>query len=318
MVEPSTARDLAQVDRHHRFTSEYLDGQTPWFGPYLSDRYRMRVSTSGLGLAPGVDYRATLWLFDEGGAIVSEAEVGECAYGRGITVDITEAVSVGMAERGMLALLLRPIGLAPAEPITEAWTLRLIDDTGLAETVTSEAPPRINAAGPTGKRSTFRLVSTQLVDTDGWRSVITVSNPSSDPLYRKSITLRTLVFNARGDSLSASPLSVPAFGTAFLDLVDVFGDELAALLARTGGRGSCRVASDDGAAIGYHFLCGPSGQIAADHTRPMARYLRSGYGTSRYATDTSFPFRLAALGQNVACRVSRGRYAPGIRSEPRV
>jgi hypothetical protein len=280
--------------------------ENPWFGPYFGvDGFRVVISSGCLQLLPGVTYALTLSIFDEEGRLRAQKEVGRCVRHRPVTVDVGWQLPDLPPLRGMVALLLRPDSVMNVATPAEAWTVRFVGSQGFEETVVSELPPSINAAG---KRSSFRLVSSQVLLEGDWRPLIAVSNASCDPSYDRFTTVLIEVRNADGEVIQSVTRRIAPFGTAWFDLLEVFGDGLRGLLAATGGRGSCVMYSQDTAAVGYHFLYSPeAGRLAGDHTRPMLRYITTGYGTSRFSTDDSLLFGVQALTYYVFSRLRIGR-----------
>ena len=106
-----------------------------------------------------------------------------------------------------------------------------------------------------------------------------VMNVSVNPAYATTVNLRVTAYNAAGQRVEADGARVPPFGTVWIDLLDLFGDDVVRLLARSQGRGAYTIVTDDASCIGYHFLYHPeTGKYAGDHTRPLMSYLSRCYG----------------------------------------
>ena len=137
------------------------------------------------------------------------------------------------------------------------------------------------------------MVSQELALFENWRPISSHSNVSADPTYNRAVEFEIVAYNSAGEALRTHSHVVPPFGTAWMDLVDVFGEILYEHLGPS-GRGSYTVACTEGAAVGYHFLYNPAtGALASDHTRPPLRYLNMAYGAP--VDDMPFSQRLRAL-----------------------
>lgn len=286
------------------FNIDGFRGQTPWFGPYFGDR-RMIVSSPGDGLPSHTAYRVYGWVLDASGEVLAECDFGERTSGVPVNYDLSEAFAGLPRIRGSLALLTVPENPDADVPVlNHAWTLRILGRGGLNDLLVSEVAKNINFPERTGRSGYFRLLSSQLCITDGWRSLACICNASANPQYSRSIRLSIAAFNNSGQRLAGPDIEVPPFGTYWLDPSEIFGTELSRHLG-PGGRGSYVATSDDGQAIAYHFLYNPdTGDLAGDHTRPVMYYLRVPYGVTKHATDKSLYFKLRALASFVKFRIT--------------
>ena len=280
-----------------------LSGST-WFGPMLIEPgMRVVASSSGLHLPPGSHYRVTATAFAEDGQLISSQRIADVQPREPVLVDVATLTDL-TETRGMLALTHRELN-DDRRPVTEPWTLRFVSDDGVQETIVAESPPMINAKPGS---TPFRLTSSEAYVGEGWSPVAVVHNASVDPGYQRHLTLDVVVFDANGRSMQAGPIQVPPFGTAWIDLLELCGSDLVDLLAPTGLRGSYTIASREGSGVGYHLLRNSSvGGLAADHTRPMLRYISRGYGTTRYGARKGLVPWLAGTAQYLNGRFQGAR-----------
>src|SRR5262249_24272932 len=143
--------------------------------------------------------------------------------------------------------------------------------------------------------SSYRMIGQSLYVGKGWRTISRHINASANPAYARAIELDVSVYNHSGAMLGPQRIRVPPFGTAWIDLGDLFVEALIRHLAASGDRGSYTVYCADGAAIGYHFLYDAAGDLfAADHTRPAMKYHSMGYGAAPVGDDASYGRKLSA------------------------
>ena len=259
------------------FNEEFFAEETPWFGPFLGS-YRSVLSNPGYILDMDSDYRICGWVFDECGKMRAERDFGFMRGERSVTLDLAEAFSDLTDVRGCVAILIRPEKGKQKPPMSQSWTQYLFSDTTLVGILNSSNPVNINHSARTGRRGQYRMVSPELVLCDDWRTLSSHSNVSADPSYDRTVEFEIVAYNAAGEPLHSHPCVVPPFGTAWIDLVEMFGESLYAHL-KPSGRGSYTVTCRDGAAVGYHFLYNPgTGSLASDHTRPVPYYLNMAYG----------------------------------------
>lgn len=275
-----------QVHGSRFFTLDYFNSQVPWYGPYIRNGQHYTIASSAcLHWRPAVDFSLTGFIFDEAGNVVGEKLLLERRQAdRPVTVELQEAFKDLPPVKGMVALLLRPADPnidMPTSPQT--WCIRIFNRSGISEIIASGSSKSINFSEKSGHSSKFRLFSASLTINGGWKPIACVLNPSINPAYSTTVNLQVAVFNGIGERLEASGGSVPPFGTAWLDISELFGDSLRRLLSSSDGRGSYMIRSDDAGCIGYHFLYHPeTAKLAGDHTRPLSQYIPRCYGARAY------------------------------------
>lgn len=286
------------------FNADFFAGETPWFGPFFG-RYRSVLSNPGHMLEQDVEYRVIGWVFDEHGEMRGERDLGMATRARSITLDFGEAFPDLTNVRGCVALLICPNRGRGIKPISHDWTQYLFDGTTLVGILNSGNPVNINHPTRTGRKGQYRMVSPELALFEGWRPISSHSNVSADPSYSRSVEFEIVAYNESGEALRTRSHAVAPFGTAWVDLMEVFGGALDEHL-KPSGRGSYTVACPDGAAVGYHFLYNPAtGALASDHTRPPMKYLNMAYGAP--AADTTFLKRLRAAASVLKFRLVGSR-----------
>ena len=254
-------------------------GQTPWFGPFLS-RYSCRVSSTGERLASGKTYQVQAFIFDKDGILLRRGVLGRISAAGGATFNLDQLCN-GIPEdtEGCVALLTTDPDESEFKLLAETWMIRFVDNNALVGVINSATAPFINHPGKTGKRSRYRMVS-QAIDLNSDMCPVSCHiNASANPGYDTSSSFRVKVYNNNGEVLTSRPHEVRPFGCAWFDLVEEFGPSLISHLGKSGGRGAYTVESDDSAAVGYHFIFNKAKVgMAADHTRPIIKYLDMGYG----------------------------------------
>lgn len=294
------------------FNADFFAGETPWFGPFLG-RYRSVLSNPGHMLERSTDYRVIGWVFDERGEMRGERDFGLMTYARSITLDFGEAFPDLVNVRGCVALLIRSNSGRGTKPISHDWTQYLFEGTTLVGILNSGNPVNINHPTRTGRKSQYRMVSPELALFESWRPISSHSNVSADPEYDRTVEFEIVVYNADGKEMRTRSHAVAPFGTAWVDLLEVFGETLDAHL-KPSGRGSYTVACHDGAAVGYHFLYNAAtGALASDHTRPPMKYLNMAYGAP--VTDMNVLKRLRAAASALKFRLVGSRQVGGNPSE---
>jgi len=288
--------------RHFNLTG--FAGQTPWFGPYFGDR-RTIISSPGDGLPEGITYRVISWVFDDDGRLVAECDHGTRQAFEPVTYDLSEVYAEVALTRGMLAILIVPDNPAVEVPaLNQAWTLRLLDADGLSDLLVSEIVRGINFPEATGRKGWFRLLSPELCIQEDWQSLACILNVSANPDYDRAIRLEVFVFNDRGETVETQRVDIPPFGAYWLDSAYLLDDTMTDRLGEH-CRGSYVATSTDGQAISYHFLYNATtGDIAADHTRPVMRYLRMPYGVTKFGIDQSRRFKVRALASFLKFRLT--------------
>ena len=285
MMASDTA--LRQAQRSQNFSLDYFSGQPLWYGPYLDDGpNHLMASSETVGLPRDQDYVMAGWVFDGAGMLAAEVElVARWPGDRPFAFNLREAFADCGVRRGTLALLRRPADRnATVRHAPQTWTMRILNGTAVTEVMATGSVPGLNFPESTGRRPTFHLCSSALTVGGNWRSIATIHNASANPAYDTTVRLKVSAFNEKGDRLTVEGLSVPPFGSLWLDVPEVFGTDLEQLLAASGGRGAYTVESQEGGCIAYHFMHDPqTGRWAGDHTRPTAYYLDRGYG-AREAT----------------------------------
>ncbi len=261
----------------------YFGEALPWFGPVLKG-YRAHYNSSLMGYPQG-NYELAGFLWDEQGHLLSQHVLG--CFTSGDTAEIISDIAFPESRDvgGMIGLLLRPLQKydKPREP---AWMTRILSSAGCLTTVIgTNSPGRSNHPERSGRKSSYRMISPELVLNDTWQSLSWHGNASANPLYSNPITLYPSVFAPDGRKLEAAPVRVPAFGSILLDLSSSLGPALRDFLGGS-ERGSYMVVSRDGGAVGYHLLRHrETGALAMDHSRPTLRYLDIGYGSSDSFTE---------------------------------
>jgi len=254
------------------------------------------------------DYDLVAWLFDASGAIVAGKTVLEGRRaGRPVTLNLREHFPAIPPMRGMVALLLRAVDSAAELPSSpETWAFRILTQRGISEIIATDSSMSVNFPERSGRRGVFRLFSGALVAGGAWRSVAYILNPSANVDYSTTVHLRAIAFNEQGERLEADAGRVPPFGAAWIDLSELFGPQLETLLARSGGRGSYVMASDDASCFAYHFLYAPeTRELAGDHTRPLMAYLPKGYGGSSRTLGRVFARGLMSTAAHAAARLTK-------------
>lgn len=294
------------------FNADFFAGETPWFGPFLG-RYRSVLSNPGDMLEGDTEYRVIGWVFDERGEMRGERDLGLMTRAKSITLDVSEAFPDLKDVRGCIALLVCSKNGGGTKPLSQTWTQYLFDGTTLVGILNSANPVNINHPTRTGRSGQYRMVSPELAIFEDWRPLSSHSNVSADPAYNRTLEFEIVAYNAIGEALCTRSHAVPPFGTAWMDLVEVFGEALYAHL-KPGGRGSYSVACREGAAVGYHFLYNPAtGALASDHTRPPLKYLNMAYGAP--ADEMPFSKRIRAVASVLKSGFIRLREAGGNWSE---
>jgi hypothetical protein len=291
------------------FSFEMFRNQVPWYGPYIGDAGYDMVLSSALKTWPAsADYNLVAWLFDASGTIVAGKTVLEGRRaGVPVTLSLREHFPGVPPMRGMVAVLLRAVDSAaelPASP--ETWAFRILTQRGISEIIATDSSTSVNFPERSGRRGVFRLFSGALIADDVWRSVAYILNPSANVDYSTTVNLRAVAFNDRGERLEADAGRVPPFGAAWIDLSELFGAELETLLARTGGRGSYVMTSDDASCFAYHFLYAPeTRELAGDHTRPLMAYLPKGYGGGSRTLGRRLARGLMSTAAHAAARLTK-------------
>tara|TARA_Y100000588_G_scaffold89019_1_gene95424 strand:- start:51059 stop:51988 length:930 start_codon:yes stop_codon:yes gene_type:complete len=276
------------------YSLDYLSNQTVWYGPYLADQEFQTIISSSIKDWPDwVDYDLTCWIFDQKGKTVREIILSEKAHGdRPVTINLGEKFKDVPPMRGTVAVHMKPTDQGVKIPnIHQEWCVRILDSSGsLQEIVATGAVKDWNFAERKGRKSKFRQFSPALLMDKYWQSVAYFINGSADPAYDVSANLRISVFNTIGDKLESTGPTIPPFGSTWVNLHDVFGQELLQLLENYGGRGSYIVESDDTGCIGYHFFYNPLlHKICGDHTRPVFPYVSAGYGFRPFTIGEQTP-----------------------------
>jgi hypothetical protein len=268
------------------FNSETLGEQTPWFGP-LIEGYRSVLNTELHFLPPG-EFELIVWLWENSGVFVGERVIGVFKAENTVTVDLGELFPDVTWRGGMIGATFRALnGVTPHFGIP-FYTRFYRRDGHLAAIINSSNAKNLNHFARTGRKNTYRMCSQQTYVNDEWRPLSWHANVSSDPNYDVALKASVMVFNERGEKLSAPPIVIPPFGALLADIEAIFEGRLQEHLSRTGGRGSLAVTANDGGAIGYHFLQRrKTMELAGDHTRPVWKYLNMGYGASKATTDRS-------------------------------
>lgn len=308
-MEPATR----QTD-YPAFSFEIFRNQVPWYGPYIGDAGYDIVLSSALKTWPAsADYDLLGWLFDATGKIVAGKAVLEGRRaGLPVSLNLCEHFPTVPPMRGMVALLLRAVdSAAELPPSPETWAFRILTQRGISEIIATDSSTSVNFPERSGRRGVFRLFSGALIADGAWRSVAYILNPSANVDYSTTVRLRAIAFNERGERLEADAGRVPPFGAAWIDLSELFGPELGTLLARSNGRGSYVMTSDDASCFAYHFLYSPeTRELAGDHTRPLMAYLPKGYGGSSRTLGRVLARGLISTAAHVAARLTKRERGP--------
>jgi hypothetical protein len=237
--------------------------------------------------------------------LIAERDHGTRQALEPVTYDLSEVYAGASLTRGLLAILMVPNDPTIEVPaLNQPWTLRLLRADGLSDLLVSEIVRGINFPEATGRKGWFRLLSPELCSQGDWQSLACILNVSANPGYDRSIRLEVNAFDDRGKTVATQRVEIPPFGTYWLDSATLLDD---AMIDRLGAnrRGSYVATSSDGQAVSYHFLYNATtGDIAADHTRPVMRYLRMPYGVTKFSIDQSLRFKARAIASFVKFRAT--------------
>jgi hypothetical protein len=263
--------------RAQYFNADYLGDRTPWFGPLLAD-YRPVFSCGMYGLDKG-EHDVTAWVWDAQGNLLAEKIVRSCRADDLVTFDAEQTFPGVIGQAGTVGIMCRARDGRPKKG-GEAWVVRYVAPNGkLAGVVYSGNPLDLNFSERTGRRHSYRMCSQELLVDADWKTLSWHGNVSANADYAKPIKVRLFVLDQNGNKLDGPDQTIPPFGSVMVDLEAVFGARIRQHLADTGGRGSYMMHSVDGGAVGYHFLQNRrTGELASDHTRPVAFYLNHAYG----------------------------------------
>lgn len=267
-------------------TNEYFGEEAPWFGPLLKG-YRTIVSSATTDVPDG-EYDITAWIWDNAGHLLAEKVLYTCRGKELLTIDILDEFPEVEGKDGVIGILLHSKACVSPKFI-EAWATRFVPPSGrMTSTVITTNPANLNFPSRTGRTYSYRMCSQELSLSDQWKPMSWHANVSADASYGSSISVGLDVYNENGDKLPGPRMTIPPFGALLVDLEEIFGNQLLQHLAKTQGRGSYMLYSNDGGAIGYHYLQNRFNlELAIDHTRPILRYLDMGYGASSALTDIS-------------------------------
>jgi len=120
------------------------------------------------------------------------------------------------------------------------------------------------------ERKSYYMFCPAVLSTESRKTFITAFNHSTEPGYADHVTLNPVLHNQKGEILSGREVSAPPFGTFFIDVDKVFGEEGKKLLAKTNGRGSITVAHRGHTfpSLFFHVDRQTKEIVAGTHTNP--------------------------------------------------
>lgn len=282
------------------YSTGRLAGGRPFFGPFVVGGGMDTIASSGTALPVGGPTELLVWCFDEAGNLLTGSSFTLSGQEQRV-VRLSELFPDAATRRGMVALVHPPSGA----PLVETWSLRFLAGGQMLDSVVSESPGAINTSP---NATPFRMLSTEYVDRPGARSLVVVHNPSADPEYERTVDLTVTTRRPDGGEISTRSASVAPFGTAWLDLGSP-PDVPHGASGIEDGRGTVTIRSAGGSAVGYHFIADDDGRIiGGDHTRPMLRYVSSGYGSAHADRDPSMKEYLVGAARLVLARMSGNRW----------
>ena len=226
---------------------------------------------------------ARMWVLDSNGGIAYEAELEKLDIGRKVGVEFEAPQSSNLGanvSRGAIVFVAAPSSEAHDAPQLEmSASLRLMKSMEPECVLGSGNAIMLNDVRRSGRATRYTMIS-QAASIDGpWRALSCHINGSADPLYDRTIEFSVCAYNAEGQVIGPEKIRVAPFGTAWIDICEIFGAALERHFASSGGKGAYTVYSDEGSAVGYHFLQNrENGTLAADHTRAIRKYMAMGYG----------------------------------------